>query len=127
MKKTLLATTFLSAAVLASAQTPKKPVMEKTDSTVIIRTESICEAEGYNGKTPLVITIKDDVIVKVTAGYNSETPDFFQKVRDRMLPKFIKLKFADYASVDAVSGATFSSKAVTENMKAAYEYYMNNK
>lgn len=67
------------------------------------------------------------MIVKVTAGYNSETPDFFQKVRDRMLPKFIKLKFADYASVDAVSGATFSSKAVTENMKAAYEYYMNNK
>ena len=56
-----------------------------------------------------------------------ETPRFFENVKTYMLPKFRDVKFKDYATVDCVSGATISSKAVRENMKAAYDYYTEHK
>lgn len=102
-------------------------VMEKKGKVYTINTETICNARGYHGNTPVKVTIKKDKIVNVEALPNRETPRFFESVKQHMLPKFKDVKFKDYATVDCVSGATISSKAVRENMKAAYDYYTTHK
>ena len=102
-------------------------VMQKKGKIYTINTETICNARGYHGTTPVKVTIKKDVIVNVEALPNRETPRFFENVKKYMLPKFRDVKFKDYATVDCVSGATISSKCVRENMKAAYEYYTEHK
>lgn len=129
MKRMMIACAVLVMASAVSAQEKKEQVMTKEKGTYVIRTESICEAKGYKqlGKVPLVVTVTKDKIEKVEALPNKETPKYFIKVSQQMLPKFVGLKFEDYAKVDGVTGATLSSVAVTENMKAAYEYYKKNK
>ena len=102
-------------------------VMQKSGKIYTINTETICNARGYHGNTPVKVTIKKDVIMNVEALPNRETPRFFDRVKQTMLPKFREVKFKDYATVDCVSGATISSKCVRENMKAAYEYYTEHK
>ena len=102
-------------------------VMQKKGKIYTINTETICNARGYHGNTPVKVTIKKDVIVNVEALPNRETPRFFERVQQNMLPKFRDIKFKDYATIDCVSGATISSKCVRENMKAAYNYYIEHK
>ena len=102
-------------------------VMQKSGKIYTINTETICNARGYHGNTPVKVTIKKDVIMNVEALPNRETPRFFESVKQYMLPKFKDVKFKDYATVDCVSGATISSKCIRENMKAAYEYYTEHK
>ena len=102
-------------------------VMQKSGKIYTINTETICNARGFHGNTPVKVTVKKDIIVNVEALPNRETPRFFESVQKNMLPKFKDVKFKDYATVDAVSGATISSKAVRENMKAAYDYYTAHK
>ena len=102
-------------------------VMTKKGKIYTINTETICNARGYHGNTPVKVTIKKDVIVNVEALPNRETPRFFERVQQNMLPKFKDVKFKDYTAVNAVSGATISSNAVRENMKAAFEYYSEHK
>lgn len=130
MRKLLLICTALIIASAASAQEQKVEVMTKAkDGTYTINTETICDALGYKnlGKVPLTVTVKKDKIVTVEAQPNKETPKYFLHVVNEMLPKYKDQKLADYEKVDGVTGATFSSVAVKENMKAAYEYYKKNK
>lgn len=102
-------------------------VMQKSGKVYTINTETICNARGYHGTTPVKVTVKKDKIVSVEALPNRETPRFFENVQRNMLPKFKDVKFKDYATVDCVSGATISSKCVRENLKAAYNYYTEHK
>ena len=44
-----------------------------------------------------------------------------------MLPKFSGKSFSKVGSVDGVTGATFSSKAVKANIEAAVKYYKEHK
>ena len=130
MKKLIIVCAAIIASSAASAQDKKAEVMTKEKGGIYtIKTETICEALGYKnmGKVPLTVTVKKDKIVKVEALPNKETPKYFLKVANEMLPKYTDMKFAEYDKVDGVTGATFSSVAVKENMKAAYEYYKKNK
>ena len=102
-------------------------VMKKEGKIYTINTETICNARGYHGNTPVKVIIKKGVIMNVEALPNRETPRFFDRVKQEMLPKFRQVKFQDYATVDVVSGATISSKCVRENLKSAYEYYTAHK
>ena len=52
-------------------------VMQKKGKIYTINTETICNARGYHGNTPVKVTIKKDVIVNVEALSNRETPRFF--------------------------------------------------
>ena len=126
MKKIL----FITVLVLSTACSGKDyddGVMQKSGKIYTINTETIWNAKGYHGTTPVKVTIKKDKIVNVEALPNRETPRFFENVKKYMLPKFRDVKFKDYATVDCVSGATISSKCVRENLKAAYEYYSEHK
>ena len=102
-------------------------VMQKSGKVYTINTETICNARGYHGTTPVKVTVKKDKIVNVEALPNHETPRFFESVKRYMLPKFKDVRFKDYATVDCVSGATISSKCVRENLKAAFDYYTEHK
>ena len=102
-------------------------VMQKSGKVYTINTETICNAKGYHGTTPVKVTVKKDKIVNVEALPNRETPRFFESVKRYMLPKFKDVRFKDYATVDCVSGATISSKCVRENLKAAFDYYTEHK
>ena len=102
-------------------------VMQKSGKVYTINTETICNARGYHGTTPVKVTVKKDKIVNVEAFPNRETPRFFESVKRYMLPKFKDVRFKDYATVDCVSGATISSKCVRENLKAAFDYYTEHK
>ena len=82
---------------------------------------------GYHGATPLEVYIKKNKVVKVVALPNKETPKVFARVKSGMLPKYAGKKTSAVSSVDGVTGATYSSKAVKANVEAAVKYYKAHK
>ena len=133
MKKTmifnLLLTVALAGNVAWAAIQNEKPMTKQTDGTYIVNTSTLCKARGYKGYTPLLVHFKQDKIVKVEALSNQETPKYYGMVKKNLFPKFIGMKAskAVKANVDGVTGATYTSKAVKENVKAAANYYKKNK
>ena len=134
MKKWLW--TSLCAVVLAAAVavilgcTPGDENMTKKDGVYIVNTTKLgADVQGYNGPTPLNIYIKDDKIQKVEALPNDETPSFFQRVQNELLSKWngMDVKKAATAEIDAVTGATYSSNVVKENVKIGVKYYQKHK
>lgn len=110
---------FLIAAVVclnvaADAKTPK-------NKSFVVNTEKLGkEVMGYAGSTPVEIHVVEGRIEKIVALPNSETPAYFQRVQES--PIFTSLvgktvKEASEVQLDAVSGATWSSKAVIENIR----------
>jgi len=83
--------------------------------------------KGYAGPIPLNITIKDSVIQGVVLLSNIETPEYMIDVENRMIPKYKGLSISKIADVDAVSGATFSSRAIIRNVDLAVKYYFENR
>ena len=53
--------------------------------------------------------------------------DIFEQVDSKMLPKFAGKRISKVGTVDGVSGATFSSRAVRLNVEAAVKYYKAHK
>jgi electron transport complex protein RnfG len=133
MKKTKM--TLVSAAALLMLATmfqSAKPeeVMTKQDGMYVINTTTLGKkVTGYVGATPLKVYIKKNKVVKIEALKNQETPKFFAKVKREMLNKWNDMKVNDAlnAKVDGVTGATFSSEAVKNNVRLALEYYKKNK
>ena len=115
MKRVLI---LLAAAVFflaACADKKTKP------ASFVINTENIGkEVMGYAGNTPLEIHVKDGRIEKIVALPNAETPGFFQRVQQSPIFTALVGKTIEEASevqLDAVTGATWSSKAVIENIR----------
>ena len=93
----------------------------KTPKTVVINTEKLGkEVLGYAGPTPREITVTDGKIEKIEALPNVESPGFFQRVQESTIFTALigkTVKEASEVKLDAVSGATYSSKAVIENIR----------
>lgn len=90
------------------------------NGTVVINTTSLCEdVDGFMGPTPVEIRIRKDTIIDITPLPNEETPAYFREAT-KLFRKWIGLtpSKALEVEVDAVSGATFSSDALIENVKA---------
>lgn len=99
-----------------------------SDGTHIINTTPLTKnVQGYAGPVPLRIYIKEGKIQKVEALNNSETPDFFE-MASTLLTRWNgkTLDEALHTQVDAVSGATFSSKAIIINMQRGLQYARQN-
>ena len=76
------------------------------------------------------VYIKNNKVVKVEALPNRETPKFYDKVKQGLFLKFNGMKVSKAAkatSIDGVTGATYTSRAVKENVAAAVDYYKKNK
>ena len=101
---------------------------KQADGTYVVNTTTLAaNVRGYKGATPLEVHIKKNKVVKVVALKNNETPQYFAQVTSKMLPKFSDKSISKVGSVDAVSGATISSKAVKANVEAAVKYYKAHK
>lgn len=134
MKKTivcLLVALLTTVSASAWSGTQKDDVMTRQkDGTYVVNTTTLCaDVEGYRGTTPLKVYIKSGKVVKVEALRNQETPKYFVRVKQQMLDKWNgkKVQKAEKMQVDAVTGATFSSEAVKQNVRAALHYYQKHK
>ncbi|MBQ9653716.1 MAG: FMN-binding protein [Bacteroidales bacterium] len=77
---------------------------------------------GFNGRTPVEIALVNGRIVYVKALQNTETPAYFNLVKESGLFEKLNGLTVDEAlatELDAVSGATYSSEAVIGNIRAA--------
>jgi len=100
--------------------------MTKENGMTVINTTTLGkDVQGFLGATPLKIYIQKNKVVKIEAMKNQETPKYFLKVKKHLLDKWngMKVKDAKKMKVDAVTGATYSSKAVIENVKLGLDYY----
>lgn len=130
MKKTLFAIALSALALTASADDVMKT---SADGTCVVRTTTICQTRGFRKTTPVEVTIKKGKVIKVTALKNEESANYFAKVKKYLLPLYNNLKLskakklAEKTQVDGCTGATFSTKAVQANIKAALKYYEQHK
>ena len=118
------------AALVLICFAPGDGIMTKKNGVYIVNTTTLSQnIIGYNGTTPLKIYIKDDKIQEIEALPNEETPRFFEMVKANLLSKWngMTVKQAATAKVDAVTGATYSSNAVKENVRLGVEYYQKHK
>ena len=126
MKNVLLAM-FLFCGLTAQADDVMK---KEKDGTYIVNTTTLAQdVEGYNGPTPLEIHIKKNKIVKVVLLKSMETPKYNARIKKDMLPKYENQKLTKNkgVEVDGVTGATFTSDAVKENVRRGVEYYWKHK
>lgn len=121
----------MGSSMIATTQSSNLEVRTKAaDGTYIVNTTTLCkDVKGFRGNTPLTIHIKKGKIVEIKPLANKETPNFFNKVKQGLLNKWDGMKASKAATiqVDGVTGATFSSKAVKENVKRGIAYYLKNK
>lgn len=121
----------LAGAVLLLSCTSSDGVLTKKKGVYTVDTTTLSQdVKGFNGPTPVVITIQKDKIVKVEALENSETPGFFKRMTDGgMLERWdgMTVDEALSAKVDVVAGATYSSNAVAENVRLGLTYYKEHK
>ncbi len=68
------------------------------------------EGKGIGGKVPVTVTIKDGKISDVTVGDNSETQGIGSKAIEQLPELIVEANGTD--GVDAVSGASVTSKAI---------------
>ena len=107
------------------ATVQKNDTLEVTpDGAFVVNTKPLAkDVQGYGGPVPLKIHIKDGRVAAVEAEPNAESPDFFNRAKE--LLNHWQNKSVDEAlaeEVDAVSGATFSSKAIIANMQRGLAY-----
>ena len=106
-------------------------VMKKEkDGTYIVNTTTLAQdVEGYNGPTPVEVHIKKNKIVKVVPLKTLDGPKYVAKVKKGMLTKYegANVKKGSVPEVDGVTGATFTSDAMKENIRRAVDYYFKHK
>lgn len=125
---TISAVAAMTVAVLMSAM-PADSVITKDTGTDIVNTTSLTKSvRGYKSATPVKIYIKKNRVVKVEALGNQETPKYFDKAK-AVLDKYEgkTVTKAQKMEVDAVSGATLSSKALVKNVQEGLKYYKEHK
>lgn len=118
----------VSAAFIVSGM-PADSTMTSKGNTTIVNTTTITKGvKGYKHNTPVKIYIERNRVIKVEALPNQETPKYFEKAKNLLKNYEGKTtRKAEKMSVDAVSGATMSSKALMKNVQAGLEYYRRNK
>ena len=80
--------------------------------------EYTADSEGYNGPVSVKVTFDSDKIKAVEVVKHSETAHVGDIAFDIMIPEMIQ---ANGSGVDAVSGATFSTRALRNAVNAAAE------
>ena len=130
MKKAIIPCACLLMAVALISANKKDNVMVKQNGVYVVNTTTLGkDVIGYQSPTPLKVYIKSGKVVKVEALRNQETPKYFVRVKQQMLDKWNgkKVQKAEKMQVDGVTGATFSSEAVKQNVRAALRYYQKHK
>jgi electron transport complex protein RnfG len=93
---------------------------KKVSTPQVIMTGEIAKkVVGYNGATPVSISIKDGRIASITALDNQETPAYFKKAKEKVFNQFVGKTVEEALKLDAdvATGATYSSEALIKNIK----------
>lgn len=110
-------------------QTENTETIYEKDGHVVISTKEIGkEIKGYGGPVPLEIYIKDGRVEKIVPGRNSESPQYFNTLAETgYLDQWNGLALSDAMNktTDAMSGATFSSTAVSKGVVCGISYYLD--
>ena len=123
MKKTIIiAAIMLLVAGSASldARTKKATKAKKAATTQVIYTGDIAsKVIGYNGTTPLNITVKNGVIENIEVLPNQESPNYLKRAQDKVLPQYIGKTVAEAKKLkpDIATGATYTSEALIKNIQ----------
>ncbi len=97
------------------------PVRYSGTQMIINTTDIGRDISGYGGPVPLEIYVTQGKIDSVVALGNSESPKFFGRLETSGLTRAWNgktLKEAETMEVDAVTGATYSSNAFIDNVRA---------
>ena len=128
MKKNNIMIAAVAAAVAFGLMSlrPADDVVTKENGLTVVNTTTLAEdIEGYAGPTPLKIYIKGSKVEKIEALKNLETPKYFALIKRDLLSKWngLAVKKAATQKVDIVTGATYTSEAVIENVRRGLDYY----
>ena len=128
MKKYFSLFTFIFSLLLMSFMADETMTKEK-GTFVINTTELGKDVEGYQGPTPLKVYIKNNKVEKIEFLKSTETPKYYDRVKKFLQTKWdgLKVKEAREKEVDVVTGATYSSEAVIQNVRLALDYYQSHK
>ncbi len=112
-------------AAVASVAQGSDTLEVQPDGTFVVNTRVLAkDVQGYGGPVPLKIHIdKDGRLTAIEAEPNAESPSFFDRAKELFSSwqgKTIDEAMAE--DVDAVSGATFSSKAIIRNVQRGLAY-----
>ena len=130
MKKNILYCCTLAVVLCLMSFMAGDDVMTKHDGMYVIDTTTLGKnVEGYQAPTPLKVYIKNDKVEKIEFLKSQETPKYYIKVKKALVDKWngLTVKNAKKQQVDVVTGATFSSEAVIENVHLALDYYQSHK
>ncbi len=129
IKYAVLGVAVIAAAALAPCAMAKKVKKNNSASQVIYTGELAKKVIGYNGTTPVTITVKDGRITSITADANKETPSYFNKAKDKVFKQFIgkTVEEAKKLDADVATGATYSSEALIKNIKAGLKEVKSSK
>ena len=109
------------------AEVPVEDIL--ADGTRVINSTSLAkDIVGFGGRTPIKMYVKGDVIEKIEALPNAETPSFYEEVqKSGLLSRWngMTLSAAVTTEIDAVTGATYTSDAIVGNVKRAAAYGAN--
>jgi Na+-translocating ferredoxin:NAD+ oxidoreductase RnfG subunit len=129
--KQLTAFILILSGILTSAAASPEIMRKEKGGVVIINTTALCSGvKGFAGPTPVEITIKKGKVQSVKPLANNETPKYFMRLSNENLwNKWNGLtpKQASVKDIDAVTGATYSSRAVIQNVREGMKYMLNNK
>lgn len=106
----------------AGSDVPVSTVQD--DGTLTVNTTTLAsDVIGFAGPIPLNVNIKDGVIISIEILENFETPGFLDRAVAGIVGKYEGKAVSEALSmeVDAVSGATFSSEALKENIRRALD------
>ena len=123
MKKTIIIAAIMllvASTVSLDARTKKKTTAKKASATQVIYTGDIAnKVIGYNGTTPLNITVKNGVIESIEVLPNQESPGYLKRAKEKILPQYIGKTVAQAKKLnpDIATGATYTSKALIQNIQ----------
>ena len=131
MKKLLLMAGIGALLVSVSMVTPScgSSAAKGPDTLKVNTTELGASIIGFNGATPVEISICKGTITKIKALPNQESPRYLQEVLSSgLLDKLVgkTVKEAKETKLDAVSGATYTSSALIENIQLGLEQVKEN-
>jgi uncharacterized protein with FMN-binding domain len=102
--------------------------IDTSAQTFTFSTEGIADdVRGFAGATPLQITVADGKIADIKPLRNAETPDFFNQVASDLIPQYVGMTPQQVldSDVDAITGATYSSRAVKQTMSLAAAHILD--
>ena len=122
MKMNKLMTLLAVAAIAMTAAMPmqaKKKTATKAGSQVVYTGEIAKKVIGYNGTTPLNITITNGRIAKIEALPNQEGPSYMQRATKKVFAQYEGLTVAEALKFkpDVATGATYTSEALIKNIQ----------